>query len=170
MKQRNTTEIFMHNPRHLRITGALFLMGGSIIAAVQWLNIPNILAGNHQAIQSESAPSLSAQEKQWGIQLQGVRLSAAGNLLDFRYRILDVDKAQALVDHKSHPYLLSQTNGSRMSVPTSPTVGSLRQTGQKPLLNRTYFVLFANAGRQIKAGDKVTVAVGDFKAENLIVE
>ena len=57
-----------------------------------------------------------------------------------------------------------------MSVPTTPTVGSLRQTGIKPLINRTYFVLFANPGRQIKAGDKVTVVIGDFRAADLIVE
>ena len=142
-------------------------MWGSIVV-VQWMNIPNMSAGNHRAI--PSALPLSAQEIQWGIRLQGIRLSAAGNLLDFRYRILDTEKAQALIDRKSQPYLVDQTSGSRMSVPTSPTVGSLRQTGVKPLLNHTYFVLFANPGRQIKAGDKITVTIGDFKAENLVVE
>jgi hypothetical protein len=35
---------------------------------------------------------------------------------------------------------------------------------------RTYFALFANPGRQIEAGDKVTVVIGDFRAEDLIVE
>lgn len=142
-------------------------MWGSIVV-VQWMNIPNMSAGNHRAI--PSALPLSAQEIQWGIRLQGIRLSAAGNLLDFRYRILDVDKAQPLMDQKSQPYLVDQITGSRMSVPTTPTVGSLRQSSIKPLINRTYFVLFANPGKKIKTGDKVTVAIGQFRVEDIIVE
>lgn len=114
--------------------------------------------------------NLSELEKQWGIKLLGIRTSAAGNMLDFRYRIMDVDKAQPLVDQKAQPYLINQRNGGRMSIPSSPTVGSLRQTSIKPLAERSYFALFANPGKQIKTGDKVTVVIGDFKAEDLIVE
>ena len=167
MKQKSSVLTFMHSAAFLGFIGMLFAMSGAIVI-VQRLNAQQSTAGS--LLVKSSDTTLSPLEKQWGIQLQGIRLSAAGNLLDFRYRILDVDKAQPLADHKSQPYVLGQTNGSRMSVPTTPTVGSLRQTSIKPLINRTYFVLFANPERQIKAGDKVTVVIGDFRAADLIVE
>ena len=167
MKQKSSVLTFMYSAVFLGFIGTLFIMSGATVL-VQWLNAPQTSVGRLRV--APSATTLSALEKQWGIQLQGIRLSAAGNLLDFRYRILDVDKAQPLANHKSQPYVLGQTSGSRMSVPTTPTVGSLRQTSIKPLINRTYFVLFANPERQIKAGDKVTVVIGDFRAADLIVE
>lgn len=161
----------------LKLTHAAGLLGtiGTLLIVVQQQNVLN--AQNlrnppvhaHRSMPKDDAP-LSPIETQWGIRLQGIRLSAAGNLLDFRYRILDVDKAQALVDRKSQPYLMNQMNGTRTSVPTTPTLGALRQSSQKPLADHTYFILFANPGRQIKTGDKVTVTIGDFKAENLMVE
>jgi hypothetical protein len=167
MKQKFPAVTFMHSAAFLGFIGILFVMSGAIVL-VQWLNATKTAAGSFRV--TSSATPLSPLERQWGIQLQGIRLSAAGNLLDFRYRILDAQKAQPMVDQKSQPYVLGQSSGSRMSVPTTPTVGSLRQTSIKPLINRTYFVLFANPGRQIKTGDKVTVVIGDFRAEDLIVE
>jgi hypothetical protein len=167
MKQKSSVSTFMHSTVFLSSIGTLFALSCAI-AVIQWQS--GTLASIGSLWARSSASTLSALEKQWGIQLQGIRLSAAGNLLDFRYRVLDADKAQALVDKKSQPYMLDLTRGSRMSVPSTPTIGSLRQTSIKPLINRSYFTLFANPGAQIKAGDKVTVVIGDFRAEDLIVE
>lgn len=161
----------------LKLTHAAGLLGtiGTLILVIQWQNalnaqsIRNPPVHAHRSMSTDDAP-LSPIETRWGIRLQGIRLSAAGNLLDFRYRILDAGKAQALVDHKFQPYLVNQMNGTRISVPNTPSLGALRQTSRKPLADHTYFILFANPGRQIKAGDKVSVTIGDFKAENLVVE
>lgn len=156
----------------LKLTHRIGLLGvvGSLLLVMQWQNNPNPPAPITKHWSRATDATLSPLETQWGIRLQGIRLSAAGNLLDFRYRILDADKAQALVDHKSQPYLQNQANGSRTFVPASPSLGTLRQTSQKTLVNHAYFILFANPGKQIKAGDRVTVAIGNFKAENLLVE
>jgi len=111
-------------------------------------------------------------QDRWGIEIVAIRLSAAGQMLDFRYRIINPDKALPILDPKVKPYLIDQKSGARFVVPITPKVGSLRQTSRSgnPEVNRIYFILFGNPGGTVKLGDKVTVVVGDFRAENLIVQ
>lgn len=108
--------------------------------------------------------------EQWGIQIESIRLSAAGYMLDFRYTILDPDKALPLFSRKTRPILVDQASGVEVTVPTSAKVGPLRQTAEKLEANRTYWMFFANPGKLIKPGNKVTVIIGDFKTGDLIVQ
>jgi len=91
-------------------------------------------------------------------------------VVDFRYKVLEPDKAATLSDRESKPYLLDQASGKKLLVPKSPKVGPLRPTATKPEAGKVYFALFANPGQVVKAGSKVTVVLGDFRAENLTVE
>lgn len=111
-------------------------------------------------------------EEQWGVEVSSVRLTAAGYMLDFRYTILDPEKATFLVTRKNKPILIDQASGAEVIVPTPPKVGSLRSNSRNgtPVEGRAYFILFANPGGFIKPGNKVTVVIGDFRAEDLIVE
>jgi hypothetical protein len=111
-------------------------------------------------------------EKKWGIQIESLRLSAADNLIDFRYRIIDPDKALPLVERKNKPYLIDQESGKTLGVPSGAKVGPLRQTVRygKPKQDRVYFILFGNPGGFVKPGKKVTVVIGDFRVEDLVVE
>lgn len=111
-------------------------------------------------------------EEEWGVAVESLRPSGAGNLLDFRYRIKDPDKAVQLVDRRNKPYLIDQESGKVLAVPNTAKVGPLRQTLRygKPKDDRVYFVLFGNPGGMVKSGDQVTVVIGDFRAENLTVE
>jgi len=108
-------------------------------------------------------------EEKWGIKILSIRLTAGGYMLDFRYRVLDPEKAAPLFDRKIKPYIMDQTSGAKFSVAESPKVGALRQT-RKPEANRNYFMIFANPGKYVKKGNKVTVIADDFKVENLVVE
>jgi hypothetical protein len=110
-------------------------------------------------------------ETRFGVAIQGVRLSANGHILDFRYRILDPDKALPLVQRTTRTYLLHQPSGAVLTVPEAPTIGPLRQTEKfgKPQADRTYVTLFANPGKLVHDGDPVTVVIGDFKVPDLIV-
>jgi hypothetical protein len=105
-----------------------------------------------------------------GIEIQGIRLSAAGYMLDFRYRVLDPEKAAPLLDRKTHPYLLDDASGARLSVPDSPKVGRLRTTSRNKVIpGRSYYILFANPGRYLQAGSKVTLVAGDARISDLTV-
>ena len=108
-------------------------------------------------------------KQRWGVEIVGVWLSANGYMLDFRYHVTDSEKASPLFTWKVKPFLIDQASGAKFIVPNPPKVGSLRST-RKPESDRNYFMLFANPGQFIKKGNKVTVVMGDFKAENLVVE
>lgn len=107
--------------------------------------------------------------EQWGIQVLSMRLSAGGYILDFRYRVKNVEKASPLFSRKIMPYLIDQETGGKFSVSEPHNIGALRTTGQ-PLPDRNYFILFTNPDKYVKLGSKVTVVIGDFRAENLVVE
>lgn len=109
-------------------------------------------------------------QKHWGIEVSSLRLSANGHMLDFRYRVLDPAKAAALGDRRNKACLIDQATGIMMNVPNTPKIGPLRQTATQMEAGKVYFMLFANSGRLVKAGSRVTVAIGDFRAENLTVE
>ncbi len=110
-----------------------------------------------------------AVEERWGVQIVAIRQSAGGHMLDFRYRVIDPEKASLLLKRQSEVYLIDQATGTKLEVPRTK-LGPMRQTAVKPEANRDYFILFSNPGGSVKKGEKVTVVIGDFKAENLIVE
>jgi hypothetical protein len=106
----------------------------------------------------------------WGIRVIGVRRSAADYMLDFRYRVQDPEKAAYLMNRKLRPQLVVEKNHRKLHVPVSEKIGPLRQSPKYVKAGRNYFMFFANPGRQVIAGDKVTVVIGDFRAEHLVVE
>lgn len=106
----------------------------------------------------------------WGIEVASLRMSGNGHLIDFRYRVFDPDKAALLGDPKYKPCLTDQATGTKMSVPNTSKLGPLRQTASRLEPGKIYFMLFANSGKLVKSGSKVSVVIGDFRAENLTVE
>ena len=144
------------------LIAAVFILGGCATVSNKQTTVPS-------KDTDKPATNPNDIEKTWGAQLKGIRLSAAGYMLDFRYRITDTDKALPLFERKTKPYLIDQASGTKFVVPAPAKIGPLRNSN-KPLADRTYFMFFANPGRYIKQGDKVTVVIGDFKAEDLIVE
>jgi len=112
--------------------------------------------------------SLGMEEK-WGIQIMGLRLTAGGSMLDFRYKVIDPKKAGFMLDRKNKAQLIDQKSNITFGVKDLPKIGKLRQSTPAPEAGRIYFMLFPNPGI-IKAKSKVTLVMGDFRAENLIVE
>jgi len=90
-------------------------------------------------------------------------------MLDFRYKVVDPEKASSLLSRQSSTYLIDQATGTKCAV-TRTSVGPLRAGAAKPIADRNYVILFANPGQVVKSGSKVTVIIGDFKVENLAVE
>ena len=108
-------------------------------------------------------------EAKWGINVLSTRLTAAGRMIDFRYRVLDAQKAAKLSDPHVHPYILDEATGARFIVPAPPKIGQMRNT-RPPIADKNYFILFANPANHIKSGGKVTVVIGDLKIAHLTVE
>ncbi len=148
-------------PKHSKIIILVFVV--SAVAALLKGCAPET---NNVITTAQKSPYKS----KWGIKVESIRLSSAGYMLDFRYRILDPQKAAPLLSRQVKPYLVDQESGSKLIVPAPPKVGSLRQKSYQPIPGKIYFVLFSNPGRLVKPGNKVTVVIGDFRAEDLIVE
>jgi len=107
----------------------------------------------------------------WGVELLGMRLTTAGYMLDFRFRVLDADKALPLFDHRIKPHIVAERSNIKLPVPMSTKVGAFRPTnrGKNIKADKTYYMIFGNPDRHVKVGEKVTVVIGDFKVEHLKV-
>jgi hypothetical protein len=100
-----------------------------------------------------------------------MRLTAAGMMLDFRFRVVDADKALPLFDHRIKPYVVADKSDIKLPVPMAAKVGAFRPTnrGKNIKADKTYYMIFGNPDRYVKAGEKVTVVIGDFRLEHLMV-
>ena len=108
-------------------------------------------------------------EKQWGVRPLTIRLTGADHFLDFRYLVTDSEKAKPVLSRNNQAYLMDQASGRVFNVPVTK-IGPLRGTNRYPKAGKQYFVIFSNNGKQIHRGSKVSVIVGDFRAENMTVE
>jgi hypothetical protein len=91
---------------------------------------------------------------------------AAGYMLDFA-KVTDAEKAAPL-QAPDKPVLIDEASGARMGY-RRRQVGPLRNSNP-PIAGRTYFIFFANPGRYIQPGNKVTVQIGEFRAQGIVVE
>lgn len=105
----------------------------------------------------------------WGVDSLSVKWGESGEVIRFSYRVLDADKAKILNDQKLEPSLIDPHAGVRLVVPSMENVGQLRQTAP-PESGKSYWVVFSNKGRLVKRGDHVSVVVGAFHAEGLVVD
>jgi hypothetical protein len=120
--------------------------------------------------QDDAGPSASSIEEIWGIKVHGIRRTAVGYMLDFRYRVLDAEKAAPILDRRITPYLKVTKTGARLLVPQAPKLGSMRQTSFAVKADRDYFIVFANPYQTVAVGDQVSVVIGDFESQLLSVE
>jgi hypothetical protein len=107
----------------------------------------------------------------WGVELLGIRNTAAGNFMDFRFKVVDAEKSLPLFDHRIKPYVIAEKSEIKLPVPMAAKVGAFRPTnrGKNIKADKIYYMLFGNPDRHVKTGEKVTVVIGDFKVEHLVV-
>jgi hypothetical protein len=74
-----------------------------------------------------------------------------------------------LFKRANKPYLIHQESGKVLAVPVTSKIGPLRSSN-KPQQGRTYWMFFGNKTKLVQKGDRVTVVIGEFRAEDLVVE
>lgn len=158
-------------PRQRRFgVGLVLAMVWGITAAAPSLAQHAAHATAPYTVQSVTDAQRTAARNQWGIDILGVRMTAAGHMLDFRYRVVDREKAGRLIHPKMGLVLVDQDRGEKLPVPRLANVGALQQTRSHLLPERTYSVLFANQSGMITVGSKVTIELGELTVPNLVVE
>jgi hypothetical protein len=163
----------------LKVMTRLVLLAGALSGASAFSVRAQEAPGGRRTLQrhaSVPAPTAGAFQaadtaaiaRRWGLEVKAMRLAESGYMLEFRYRILDAAKAQPLFSRKTKPTLRDEVSGLDTAVPNPPTTGALRSTNDAKA-GRTYFMFFANPGRLIKAGNTVTVTIGDFVVSGIPV-
>jgi len=104
-----------------------------------------------------------------GIQDLSVRRTNANTLIRFSYRVVDPYRAAALNEKSSTAYMIAPRTGAVLQVPVMDKIGQLRQA-QPPEAGKEYWMVFSNKGHPVKAGDRVDIVIGAFRADNLLVK
>jgi hypothetical protein len=106
-------------------------------------------------------------ERRYGIGQLSVHSVSAGASLEFRCRVLDVQKANALQDRRAAPVMVDRKTGKKLSVPAAagkPNQTAALEEGQE------YRVEFGNRDKTVKQGSMVDAVVGSVHMSGLIVE
>lgn len=108
----------------------------------------------------------------WGVDNLIVRVAASGSLVRFSYRVTNPKRAAVLADKHAKPEMYDPRSHRVLQIPVLEQVGALWQAGVeiKMIKGKEYWMTFSNKGRPVKPGDRVTVVIGSFRAEGLMVE
>ncbi len=145
-----------------------------LVLAFAIFGVPG-LAGDRVDRADQVSPEPTAHPRQktflkrtWGVEPLFVRQTAAGYMLEFRYKVLDADKAKPLFERRTKPVLTHTETGAQFIVPTPAKTGALRNSNL-PIAGRTYWMFFANPGKRVQPGDRVSIEIGEFRADGLVV-
>ena len=155
------------------------MLAGGLVLIVTLVTVPHAWAQEEsaQAVVKSTVPAEPARhprhntymKRQWGVEVLYVQQTAAGYMLEFRYKVLDPVKAAPLFDRQTKPMLTHVETGSKFVVPTPAKTGALRNSNP-PLEGHTYWMFFANPGKLVQPGEHVDIEIGEFKAEGLVVQ
>lgn len=102
-------------------------------------------------------------EEQWGVHVTQIGITADGGLVDFRYRVIDPDKAWRMLSNlNTVPVLIAEDSNTLINTASSMTKQHDLNAGQ------IYFILFHNDNGAIKSGRPVTVVIGNLRLEHII--
>ena len=105
----------------------------------------------------------------WGVDHLRVSSTNSNNLIKFSYRVLQPKRAKTLGEHENTPELIGIRSNAVLHIPTMEKIGQLRQmSAAEP--NKDYWMVFSNKGNLVKKGDEVSVIIGKFRADGMIVE
>jgi hypothetical protein len=105
----------------------------------------------------------------WGVDKLKASSTNSGNLIKFSYRVLQPKRAAALGNHENTPEMIGIRSNAVLHIPTMEQIGQLRQMSAAEA-NKEYWMVFSNKGNLVKPGDEVSVVIGKFHADGVIVE
>ena len=105
----------------------------------------------------------------WGVDGLSAKAVESGELIKFSYRVLDPAKAKTLNDKSNEPVMYDPAVRAKLVIPSLEKVGQLRQSST-PEAGKIYWMAFSNPGRVVKRGDRVSIVIGQFHIEGLVVE
>lgn len=145
--------------RWVAIVLAALLLAGTGAARAWW---PEQKADVRAGTTLVTAEGMAAR---YGIDVNLIGVSAAGGLIEFRYKVVDPDKASAMIhDAKLLPIVVVEDSGATMVIPRPHKHATELQLGG------TYFFMFANSHNAIHKGTLVTLVMGDARLEHIVAQ
>jgi hypothetical protein len=121
-------------------------------------------SGSHDGRAAFALREATIVEKQYGVQIAHVGLTAGGGLVDVRFKVLDAAKAQALLGNAANVPMLMAGD----KPPVMPPHHALR--GARFGEGRVFYILYPNSRGAIQPGVEVTVAVGDARLGPVVAQ
>lgn len=104
-------------------------------------------------------------EEVYGIRFTQVAVTADGGLVDIRFQVIDPVKATAVFGLSDHALMLVEQESGM------PILGNtMASHGQTYEAGRTYWMLYYNTRGALKIGSVVTLVIGDYQVENVLVQ
>ena len=141
------------------LTSLLLVLGGGAFAIT---HRPEAKADVREGTTLVTPEGLAAR---YGIDVNLIGVTAAGGLIEFRYQVVDPDKADAMIhDPSLLPVIVIEDTGQTL------VIGTPHHHVNELELGGTYFFLLANAHNAVHDGSLVTLVVGDSRIEHFPVQ
>jgi len=108
---------------------------------------------------------VQAEARRYGIEILGVKLVADGDVVRLNYRVIDYDTAKRAL--KGQARLVPDGGDRPLPVMSTGRLGALQQRPNR--MGRPQFMLFTNAGRVLRAGDRAVLVVGEARVAGIPV-
>jgi hypothetical protein len=126
----------------------------ALVAATVWRT-----AVYYQNSLDQRALSPERFEEETGIRVTLIAVTGGGGMVDFRIKVVDVEKANELfADPENIPILIAEDD-TELLPPSEMAFDAELEPG------KGYFTLYANANKVITRGSPVTVLIGDYRLE-----
>ncbi len=143
----------------------LAIMVGSIVLIflLAWL----FISWNTGGLENKSeALSAVAFEEKTGLRVSLIAVTAAGGLVDVRFKVLDVEKVTSLFqDSANVPILIVEDSGVTTLPPDFKGIEDVEF-----IVNRAYPLLYVNPEGAIQTGTSLTVVIGEYRIEHIIAK
>ncbi len=104
-------------------------------------------------------------EEETGVRITRLAITSGGGMIDLRYLVIDPDKAIVVHEQDNPLAVMDEASGLVYDKPWMDHGHSGDfQTGV------IYYTLLLNQGGGIKRGDRVTVIIGGYRLEHVIVQ
>lgn len=121
--------------------------------------------GTSRLLSTSKVISTAVLKERYGVEVTLVGVTAAGGMIDFRYRILDKAKAEFLVGAGAEISLIAQDSGVTL-VSDSHDMKHNQQLSD----GGVYFHFYANRGNAVKPGTPVIVDFGSVRLEPIAAQ
>ncbi len=137
-----------------------------VVALVGFLGVRAAMAHADDVRSGTQAVSAQDFAARTGVKVTLIGVTGGGGMIEFRYQVVDPDKASLLLhQEEKRPILVAEDSGETLAMLSRPHSHKAELN-----LGGTYFFIMANTRSAIKDGTKVTIIVDDVRLEHVVAQ